>query len=205
MPPWSAWADQQRSPRLGRGINCFGMRLFVAVPMPTEIWERLAGLSARLKKTIEGMRWSAPESWHITLQFLGNASPEQLEALQAQLCPVQLPAFSVQLGGLGFFDRAGALIVEVSLSRELASLQEDVTAATAHCGFRAEERPYHPHITLARMQNAQWSLVRHGVDAARCETPRLPGFVAREFCIYESFPGRESAQYEIRARFPLGL
>lgn len=179
------------------------MRLFVAVPMEAEARERVAGLSARLKKTIEGMRWSAPESWHITLQFLGNASVEQLEALQTKLCQVESPSFSVQLAGLDVFDRAGALVVQVSLSRELASLQEKTTTATAHCGFRAEARPYHPHITLARMQNAQRGQVRRGVDAAQGDFPRLPRFVAREFCLYESFLGGEGARYEIRARFPL--
>lgn len=162
------------------------------------------GLSARIKKTIEGMRWSAPESWHITLQFLGHAGPE-LEALKTQLCEVQSAAFSVRLGGLDFFDRAGALVVEVLLSRELASLQQKVIVATARCGFRAENRPYHPHITLARMQNASRSQARRSVDAAKLDTPRLPEFGAREFCLFESFLGGEGSRYEVRARFPLGL
>ena len=102
----------------------------------------------------DGLRWTAPESWHITLQFLGNATAEQLQCLTARLGEVRSAAVAVQLGELGCFDRAGVFFVDVAVTPELAALERSVVAATSRCGFVAEARPFHPHITLARAKGA---------------------------------------------------
>ncbi len=96
----------------------------------------------------DGLRWSAPESWHITLQFLGNTP--QYECIVARLRELRSPPVPIQLEGLGFFERAGVFFAGVGLTPELQALQQRVTAATGLCGFIPETRPYHPHITLAR-------------------------------------------------------
>ena len=68
----------------------------------------------------------------------------------ARLGEVHAAPVAVQLGELGFFDRAGVFFADVVVAPGLIVLEQRVIAATSLCGFVAETRPFHPHITLAR-------------------------------------------------------
>ena len=179
------------------------MRLFVGIPLAAAVIDELSATSARLRSAGDGLRWTAPESWHITLQFLGNTSPEQYECIVARLKELHLPPVPIRLDELSCFDRAGVFFAGVRVSPELLLLQERVTAATAPCGFASEARPYQPHITLARSKgNGQ----RNGLSKLKARIrhqPSFTSFVAGDFLLYESFLGPSGSRYEIRARFPL--
>lgn len=177
------------------------MRLFVAIPISETVSEELARLVQRLQRSDDELRWSAPESWHITLQFLGAARPAQYECLQGALAEISAAPFEVRLGELGFFERAGIFHVAVEGSAELAVLQQRVVAATAQCGFEAEERAYRPHITLAR-NRGRGSGIRN-LKARVGPAPRFSTFTVREFLLYESFLGAGGSRYEVRQRFAL--
>ena len=120
------------------------MRLFVGIPLAAVVIGELAAVSARLRSKEDGLRWTAPESWHVTLQFLGNTGPEKYACLAARLREVSSPPVPVRLEELGFFERAGIFFAGVGLTPELVSLAQRVTAATGLCGFAAETRPFHP-------------------------------------------------------------
>ena len=122
------------------------MRLFIGIPMAEAVVLELASVRAQLERPSDGLRWSAPESWHITLQFLGNTRADQLDCLVAGLRAIVSPLVPVKLEGLGFFDRAGIFFAPVLLSPELIALQRQVVAATSPCGFLPETRPYNPHL-----------------------------------------------------------
>ena len=126
------------------------MRLFVGIPLAQEVIDALERLVRSLRSEGDGLRWASPESWHITLQFLGETSAEKHACVVARLRDVRAPKVPVQLNGTGFFDRAGVLFAGVSVSAEMVELEKQVLAATAKCGFVAEDRPFHPHVTLAR-------------------------------------------------------
>jgi 2'-5' RNA ligase len=177
------------------------MRLFVGIPLAAAVIDELSAISQRLQRDGDGLRWTAPESWHITLQFLGAAGPEQCECTAARLHGVQLPPVVIKLEGMGFFDRAGVFFAGVEVSPELLLLQERVSKATALCGFIAEARPYQPHITLARSKGSGHGLVE--LHAQLHRQPEFNRFVAEEFLLYESFLGASGARYEIRDRFAL--
>ena len=151
----------------------------------------------------DGLRWTEPESWHITLQFLGNSTAEQLDCLKARLGELRSKEAPVLLGKLSCFDRAGVLFAEVTVTPELAALQQKILAATDQCGFVAETRPFHPHITLARSKGqGRGTDLRKLLDDAGGQ-PAFTRFAAREFLLYESHLGAGGAKYEIRQRFPL--
>lgn len=177
------------------------MRLFVGIPLTAAVIEELSAISMRLQSKADGLRWSAPESWHITLQFLGNT--QQYECIASRLRELHLPAFSIQLEGLGFFDRAGVFFAVVNLTPELEALQQRVTASTGLCGFIPETRPYHPHITLARSKAKGGRGLRE-LKGKIHRDPRFSGFVADTFVLYESVPAPGGSRYEIRDRFSLG-
>jgi len=192
--------DQRHGSRQEIRAGGLTMRLFVGIPLAAEVIEELSAVSMRLQASEDGLRWSAPESWHITLQFLGN-TPEY-ECIVTRLRELRSPPVPVQLEDLGFFERAGVFFAGVRLTPALEALQQRVTAATGLCGFVPETRPYHPHITLARSKSK-------GVKALRAlkgrihREPKFSGFVAEEFVLYESVPGAKGSHYEVRERFPL--
>jgi 2'-5' RNA ligase len=177
------------------------MRLFIGIPLAPAVVRELADLSDRLKSASDGLRWSAAEGWHITLQFLGQTSDDQYACVTAGLRQIRHAPFEIQLDPPGFFDRAGVFFAGVRLSPDLTTLQTAVLAATTPCGFVPEDRPYHPHITLARD--------KRGPHALRRLKPRVPQnaqfspFLAKEFLLYQSFPGPAGSRYEVRDRFAL--
>jgi 2'-5' RNA ligase len=130
------------------------MRLFVGIALAGAVVRELESVAARLRSSVVsgdgGLRWTEPDSWHITLQFLGNTTPEQYSCLMEQLGKVRSAPAPVQLGSLGCFERAGVFFADVAVTPGLAALGRSVVAATGKCGFAAETRPFHPHITLAR-------------------------------------------------------
>ena len=202
------------------------MRLFVGIPLGAETAGELSALVARLRVSAAGLRWSASESWHITLQFLGNATPEQLQCLTTRLADVRSAPVLIELGELGSFERTGVFFADVAVTPGLAALQERVVAATSHCGFVAEPRPFHAHITLARRagNRDQGSGIRktategpreresqHSTAAprglrdlmAKAGACRFSQFAAHKFLLYESHLSPQGSRYEVRARFPL--
>lgn len=187
------------------------MRLFVGIPLADRVSQELAALCGRLHADAPELRWSAPESWHITLQFLGSGSAGQLDCLTLRLAEVGSTPVPVRLGNLGIFDRAGIFLVAVERTPELQKLQQRVMQATAQCGFVAEERPYLPHITLARAKGDGRRQLRRvqerqaGKPAASDPTGAggFTPFTATEFLLYESHLGPGGAKYEVKARFAL--
>jgi len=205
------------------------MRLFVGIPLADAAARELAAVVARLQSGESagrdgGLRWTAPESWHITLQFLGNATEEQLECLKARLSEVRVAAVPVELSELGCFERAGVFFAEVTVTPQLAALETIVVAATSQCGFVAETRPHHPHTTLGRKAGNNASSHQGNKKAGphgRAENmgrsgtlrdlliragrgPKFSRFTAREFVLYESHPGAGGTRYEARMRVALG-
>ncbi len=65
------------------------MSLFVAIPLGAPVRAELESLAARLHPRAPALRWTSPESWQITLQFLGSAGAEQYPCLHERLAEVQ--------------------------------------------------------------------------------------------------------------------
>ncbi len=180
------------------------MRLFIGLPLASEVQKELSEAVARLKTPQDGLKWTAPESWHITLQFLGNTDQQRFQCVLARLAEVHSAPVKVSLGELKFFDHAGVFFAEVLPSADLVALSQAVTMATGQCGFLAESRPYHPHITLARSKGQGRSRPR-GALPLPVDRTQFTGFMATEFLLYESYTKPEGAQYVVRGRFRLDV
>lgn len=123
-------------------------RLFVALPVPAEIADRLL---AAQPEAGPGIRLSHRADLHITLHFLGHyPAVEVAAALQS----VKAQAFIAVPGGCGQFEhdeRLRVLWVGVQLCEPLRALHAATGRALDAVGFRPESRAYRPHITLARL------------------------------------------------------
>jgi 2'-5' RNA ligase len=201
-------SDQRQRPRenaQAKSPERQVLRLFIGIPLAAATASDLAAAVHRLRSQAapETLRWSAPESWHITLQFLGSTTLQQYECVTVHLRELHHPPIQIRLGTLDTFDRAGVLFVDVPVTPELLALQQAVTAATAPCGFTPEMRPYHPHITLARRKGKGGGRELRNLKLQIDPAPRFSGFIAESFVLYESIPRPEGSRYETRESFPL--
>ena len=81
------------------------IRSFIAIELPEETRQKLAAIQEQLKESRAGVRWVKPASIHLTLKFLGNILPEQVEGIaEAAAKLVQdEPPIVLWAGGLGGF------------------------------------------------------------------------------------------------------
>jgi 2'-5' RNA ligase len=128
------------------------MRLFIALELPDEVRSELAAVQGRLPG--DGVRWAAPASMHLTLQFLGEAAEALVAPLVVALAAAPRVDLRLRLAGLGAFpDQWRPRVIWAGVGGEMArltELQAAVVAATAPLGFAVEARPWSPHITLGR-------------------------------------------------------
>ncbi|MDN4593990.1 RNA 2',3'-cyclic phosphodiesterase [Polycladomyces subterraneus] len=133
-------------------------RLFVAVRLDRPCRQLLTQWCEQIRSTGWDTfgKWVHPEDYHVTLFFLGACKPEQVPYLQQQLTRVagkQTP-FTLKLNGIGVFGiprRPRILWAGVDGDvPTLNALQEKVVQALTPLGFHREDRPFRPHITLAR-------------------------------------------------------
>ncbi|HEX2153410.1 MAG TPA: RNA 2',3'-cyclic phosphodiesterase [Acidimicrobiia bacterium] len=127
-------------------------RVFAAVVPPPEV---VAALAHRLESVTLPGRPVPPANWHITLRFIGHVEEVAYERWLATMDQAPAPApFDLALRGFGAFPRAARATVfwtgvESAGLPRLAAVVDD-SAETA--GLGQEERPFHPHLTLARVR-----------------------------------------------------
>ncbi|MFA4943974.1 MAG: RNA 2',3'-cyclic phosphodiesterase [Lentisphaeria bacterium] len=132
-------------------------RLFVAIPLPETVRAALALAIGRLHRAGGRIGWVAPENLHVTLAFLGDLPEERLPAAAAALDQAAAghQPFPLTAAGLGTFGHPRApRVIWAGLAGDLPRLlrlQAAVAAAFQPLGF-AEDRPFHPHLTLGRVR-----------------------------------------------------
>ncbi len=180
------------------------LRIFIAVAIEPEVRYGLAThLGANLPA--DGLPGSSPppENWHITLRFIGRTGQTSYERLLAELDQSEFPGeFVVTFGGLGAFPnpkRATVLWLGVEEGAgELAQLAGVVEDATVRAGFVAEERPFHPHLTLSRVRPPQ------DVRQLIADMPVFPlSQTVTHVTLFESHLRRGPAVYAPLERFAL--
>lgn len=183
------------------------MRLFVAVVPPRPVLLELRAALTTLPHTDGNLRWRHPESWHITLAFLGDVPRESLPELTDRLARAASRATPMELSvaGGGHFD-SQTLWAGIQGDRDrLGRLSETVAAAARRCRLKVDERPYRPHVTLARVRGEEPGTdLQPYVD--RMTAFRTPRWLVKEMELFESIspttPGRANI-YLSRGRWPL--
>jgi RNA 2',3'-cyclic 3'-phosphodiesterase len=132
------------------------MRLFVALEIPSTVRNNLAEFVKQLRALAAQPRWVRPENLHVTLKFIGEVLPEKLGAIRAALAGVRSEsAVRIDFRGLGFFPeetRPRVFWVGMNASPNLKTLATDIDDATQKLGIPREQRPFLPHLTLARFE-----------------------------------------------------
>ena len=131
------------------------IRLFIAakVPFPRSLQsvQRALDVIGRPVQTV------AAETSHVTLKFLGDTSPSQLEAIETAMKTAAAEQSRQvicveQLGAFPNSDRPSVIWAGLSNSNVLKNLAKRLDQLLEPLGFVPESRPYHPHLTLARIK-----------------------------------------------------
>jgi 2'-5' RNA ligase len=181
------------------------VRLFVALEIPAEVRDGLAALIREFRALAPRLKWVRAENLHLTLKFIGETERARLDAIRAALAKVRSSqAVELAVQGLGFFpdeQRSRVLWAGVRAPDHLAQLAAGVEAALGPVGFTREQRPFAPHLTLARLEDAQ--LPKPFREAIRREAARAFGaWQAAQFRLIESRLKPAGAEYTTVQSFP---
>jgi 2'-5' RNA ligase len=169
---------------------------------------------AKLQKRIpEGaVRWMRPNGIHLTLKFLGDIAPEEIEKAKRVVEGVAKnhPPFTFEVGKLGCFPnprRPRVLWVGVhEPSGLLVALHSALESEFEHLGFEREGRSFHPHLTLGRTRRqATKSATRALAEVLQSVEIEVLGQVpGDELRLYRSDLKPSGAVYTVLAAAALG-
>jgi 2'-5' RNA ligase len=178
-------------------------RAFLAVVPSEDALRWTDAVVASARRDGDGLRWTRTEQRHLTLQFLGRVDDPDalLDSVSASVR--RIAPFALDLGAAGTFPsarRASVLWVGVAHGGdELGALAAAVTEATAPLGFVADDRPYHPHLTLAR--SAQARDLRPLLD--QLDAAPSAAWTVDEVVLFESDTRPDGAVHHEHARLAL--
>lgn len=134
------------------------LRLFLAIPLQEIFLDEIQQTLRSLKSKLPDIRWIKPEQVHLTLHFFGDTPASEVERIDEVLRSM-LSNFSplrVCLDGVGGFpDFRRPRVIWLGVHDEtggLQPLQKAVSAEMKKLGFEIEDRPFTPHVTLARVR-----------------------------------------------------
>lgn len=189
-------------------------RIFIAINLPQNIKQKLVDLILNLQKInpVSGIKWIKPEGLHITLHFLGYLDEKQIEKVKEVMDSIigvsssntfsekcwakQRMASELRFTGInGFPDMNRPRIVFAEIeeidNNNLIRLQQSLGQDLEKAGFQIDHRPWHPHITLARIK-----IPRIKLRVADCQLP-ITIFQIKSIDLMESELRRDGAKYKV--------
>jgi len=161
-------------------------RIFVAINLPEDIKKKLFSYSEKWSRQSRGSsmtessgpdlpaKWTSKDNLHITLEFLGNLTDEEIGEVCVAVKEVvgEHESFSLSLNQILYGPPTPLSGVKGTLSvpkfiwalgeksKELAELRDDLEEVlTQKVAFAPENRIFAPHITLARISAWGWRAI----------------------------------------------
>ncbi|NLG88588.1 MAG: RNA 2',3'-cyclic phosphodiesterase [Clostridiaceae bacterium] len=130
------------------------MRIFYAIEFDEKTKELLSREQEKLKTRALKANMTRRENLHLTLRFIGEVNPSYIPVFTNILntAASKCSPFQLTLTGPGAFIRGNKSIIwwGVEHNAALHQLYNDIEEEIRRNGFPPEQRPYTPHITLAR-------------------------------------------------------
>lgn len=186
-------------------------RTFVALLIPPAWTEYLGAVSDRLREGTSGLSWVKPGNIHVTIRFLGDLGDSGVkrvcDAVARETAALQAPLARLgELGGFPSLGRPRVLWVGFSEGEEeVRALGEAVSDGIRRAGFGPPDKPFRPHLTLARVREGA-----KGVERIRAADlpPPPPAEPLAQICVMKSelhpSGSRYTALTEVRLRPPGG-
>jgi 2'-5' RNA ligase len=181
-----------------------GRRLFIAVPIPSAACEAIAAMVEAVRSeadpNVRDVRWVRLDGLHLTLRFLGPTTDDRLPGVIAAVDSVARATapFRVVIGGAGAFPsvaRPRALWLGVADgAEELTAAAARLDDGLADAGWTRTDRPYSPHLTLARSDGVRSGPRVAGRLVGAAASVREP-FEAGSIALFETIGGDGPARY----------
>jgi RNA 2',3'-cyclic 3'-phosphodiesterase len=194
------------------------MRLFIALDIDEPIRTRLSRFVEGVTNFAPDARWVKPESLHVTLKFIGEQPDPAVDQIKQTLSQVEASRSEIHFRSYGFFPTAKSARVfwiGMEADPELATLADTIDDKMASLGIPNEDRPFSPHLTLARAGSGSGSPRRNKTDRANrvfhhlqeklsaLPTPEFGTMMARAFFLYQSQLSPKGSKYTKLASFDL--
>ena len=187
------------------GADQPGRRLFIAVPFPSDAEHEIAAVVERVMADgVPGggrdVRWVRLDSLHLTLRFLGPTLEDRVETAgeATRGAAAACAPFDLSIGRAGAFPNAArprALWLDIRDGGEpLAALARAVDRALTERGWELDDKPFRPHLTLARADGIRAGAAigaRLVAEAADLDVR----FRADRIGLFESLTGGGPARY----------
>ncbi len=186
-------------------------RLFCAVELPAKTRAAVFSHLTRLRATLTAparVSWEREDKLHLTLKFFGEVEAARDEALAVALTRAAGKArpLTLTIKGAGVFHSIGRPnVIWLGVSDEagdLARLRARVEDECAESDFPREVRAFHPHVTLARVRQADGEtrrLAHRHVDMGF----EPASFAVGEIVLMRSQPGPGGTAYTVLSRHEL--
>jgi len=176
------------------------MRVFIGLDISSEIRDRIGETMERLRHLAPDARWVRTESLHVTLKFIGEAPENKVLEIQETLKQIKAAAFEIEFKEAGFFPNprsARAFWIGIHAPAALPQLAATIDQKLEKIGIAVEEKPYKPHLTLARAKSGRlarcFEILQQHLHPA--DPMQFGTMIAREFFLYESELLRGGARY----------
>jgi 2'-5' RNA ligase len=156
------------------------LRAFIAVELPREIRQAVCDTTAVLRTRVGTLvRWVPLENMHLTLKFLGDVSPPNVDLLSQMLRAETdlFNCFDLRLNGLGSFPslkRPRVIYIGIQAPAVLESLQRGIESASRRLGYESEERGFSPHLTIGRVKqnvtSVEQQVIRRGLEETKIDS-----------------------------------
>ncbi len=135
------------------------VRAFIALEIPQLIQESIEKQTTRLRLELGNdlVRWVPTHNMHLTLKFLGEVASSHMDFIKSMLNQIAEThtGFDLQIGSIGSFPnlkRPRVIWVGIYAPAGLTPLQKSIEERTVRLGYKKEERPFSPHLTLGRVR-----------------------------------------------------
>jgi len=181
------------------------VRLFVAIEIPSEVRENLAALIRELHAIAPKEKWVRAENLHVTLKFIGEVASEKLGEICQALAVVRSDSLvKLDFRGLGFFPHEKhprVFWAGIEATPNLKKLAADIDVVTEKLGMPREQRPFSPHLTLARFESGKMP-EKLQVAVRGNITREFGSLETKQFHLIESKLKPSGAEYTTLQSFP---
>ena len=184
------------------------MRLLIGVPSPLEVKSSLNTLQQAFQESPPGIRWVSPNQMHITVKFFGEITQQEQQRMTPHLKRLVQgqDSFSASIEAVGGFpslDLPRVLWVGLGQGASpVTVLAQAVEEESRSLGFKPEERVFHPHVTLARIESPQVSR-SIGESAKSVQWAAPAAWQVTRLMLYRSTLSADGPRYEVLEEFPL--
>ncbi len=136
------------------------VRSFISIDLDDQqILSRVGSILSSLQAMGGDMKPVERENIHLTLKFLGNVSTPRLGDVKSSLQQLAFPPFTAEIKGAGAFPNLNHMsVIWVGVNEgwtQVEQVYEQVEKLLSPLGFRRENRPFSPHITIARVRSGR--------------------------------------------------